>query len=358
MKNLTRLLAPATALLLMTGCFDDDKKSEKRQPIDSAKLVSASGSFTLTKGELEVSVSPRDAAGNFIGVGLGEERFSFENVTIKRQGGSTTAMMPQDVVTTVTGIEVREPVDNGSLTSVVVFDSSGSMSSNDPRKEGRLAGGAAIFDQVSSDDELAVLDFGAGKDNMLKQSRLLQDFTNDRALLDAALGKLVNSGGTPLYGSLLDALGVLAKKREKGGSIIVLTDGQSSGDSAKVDDVITAAKAQQVPVYAIGLGEDLSFDELARLGSETGGALATASQASSLGDAFDGIGIGVQSGRVIVHGEGTYAALTLGTIYKVEGDLVTDDPASDELVVTPFEFLVKATKAGMEPVRTINNPNL
>lgn len=354
MNNLSRFLAPAAALLLASACSGSNDSSTRHLPLDSAKLVSSSGKFGLTKGELDVAVSPRDKEGNFIGTDLPKSAFSFNNVKIKRQSSTTAPEISVD--TEVTDIEVREPKAGGALTGVVVFDSSGSMSGNDPGRVGRKAGGEAVFSLVGESDEVAVLDFGAGKDNMLQSSRLLQDFTNDQSLLVASLDKLKDSGGTPLYGSLLDALGLLEAKQEKGGSIIVLTDGQSSSDTAKVDEVIAQATAQEVPVFAIGLGDTLSFDELERLGNETGGALATATQASSLGDVFDGIGTGVSSGRVIVHGEGTYDALTVNTVYKVTGELVTEDGA--ESVTTPFEFLVKATAAGMETLRVVNDPNL
>jgi Mg-chelatase subunit ChlD len=316
--------------LAVVGC----SASDDRKPVVAADLVSASGTFSPTSGELDVAVSPRDDEGKFAGTTLPDSAFSFANVTMKPQNSSST---PTAIQMHVSGVDVFEADSAKGLTGVVVFDSSGSMSTNDPAAAGRKAGGDAIIDIVKPTDELSIIDFGAGTTSGLGSSRLLQDFTSDHTKLTAALKSLTESGDTPLYGSLLDALDLLDAKTHEPSVIVVLTDGQAS-DSG-LDTVIAQAKAQHVQIYAVGLGSSLSFDELTELGQQTGGGAITATDAKELQSRFAGIGLGVSAGRVVVHGTGTYPALTYTGTYEVAGTLVTDDPAGDAPIRTPFQFL-------------------
>jgi len=315
--------------LAASACTVTNEDGEKR-PVVGADLVSASGTLGEKSGELQIAVSPRDADGSFVGAGLPESAFSFESVTIGPQGSAA----PRAVQASVTGISVVE-ADESGVQGVVVFDSSGSMSTNDPNATGRLAGGQAIVDTLRPQDEFAILDFGAGRDTQFRASRLLQDFTSDHDSLKAALSSLTESGDTPLYSSLLDALDLLKEKAGTSGTIVVLTDGQAS-DSG-LTTVIDQANAQNVHIYALGLGMNLGFADLTRLGHETGGGSITAKDAQQLRDRFGGIGLGVSAGKVVVHGMATYDTLPAAALYEVTGVLVTND--SDNPIQTPFQFL-------------------
>lgn len=295
--------------------------------------VGASGDFTTTSGEFEVAVSPQDSAGNFIGTGLPQSAFGFQDVIMVPEAGGATVQ----VTATVTGIDVIEPSGGQGqpITAIVIFDSSGSMSDNDPGAVGRSAAGQAFFDVLRSSDEVAVLDFGAGVDSGLTDSRLLQDFTSDRNLLDAALAQLTESGGTPLWESILDGLSLLSNRLGTGGALVVLTDGEA--DDFNLSTVISQATAQDVPVYPIGLGQNLDFTQLRDAANQTGGSFAEAGDSSALAAVFQGIGTGITVGKVTVFGQGTYTNIPLGR-YSVQGDLVTSG------FVTPFQFTVDVTE--------------
>jgi hypothetical protein len=212
-----------------------------------------------------------------------------------------------------------------------------SMSSNDPGRVGRRAGGNAFFDLLTADDQAAVLDFGPNPTGGLGNSRLLQDFTSDVQLLRAALDLLTEEDDTPLYGSIVDGLSLLSGRLGgTGGVIVVLTDGHDNRRET-VDDAIAPAQAQQVPVYPIGLGKSVQLDELRRLAQETGGTFAEASDAAAMQAAFQGIGAGVTVGKVTVHATCTYAQADPGR-YTVRGELVTTSGSG--AVATPFSFTV------------------
>jgi Mg-chelatase subunit ChlD len=235
----------------------------------------------------------------------------------------------------VTEVDAIAPAPGESVTSIVVFDSSGSMSGNDPAAAGRRAAGTAYFGSRGERDRTAVIDFGAGTSHSLGTSRLLQPFTDDKESLMESLDALVDSGGTPLYGSLVDALDLLDEELPSGGTIVVLTDGQSS--DAGLDLVIGRALERGTEIYAVGLGSTLGFGDLIELGQQTGGGMIRADNASALSATFRGISDGVSVGRVIVHGASQFDALPSGTLFQVTGSLLTDTP--DGAIVTDFEFM-------------------
>ncbi|MEX1368069.1 MAG: VWA domain-containing protein [Nannocystaceae bacterium] len=300
--------------------------------VDDVQPVSASGSFDERGGVLEVAVSPTDSEGNFIGHGLSVEDFAFTAVTMTPESG----LAPISLTTTVEAVVVNEPDPGAAMTAVVVFDSSGSMTSNDPGASGRRAGARAFFDELTATDSVAVLDFGAGVTPPLVASRLLQDFTSDPALLEASLDLLTESRGTPLYESLIDALSLL-EPLGQGGVVVVLTDGQDGDSLATPDTVIGQAAAQGVQIFAVGLGDALGFAELRAIGNGTGGAFVEASDAALLEQTFTGISAGIKVGRVTVLGRASYPPLDTAPSgrHAVAGTLETQ-----AIFQTPFEFTV------------------
>jgi Mg-chelatase subunit ChlD len=321
-----------TSFALM-GCPSDGGNSATATIFEDPGLVSATGEFTATTGELAISVSPTDADGNFVGQGLPASAFAFEDVTI---APTYAPAMTTDVATAVTGTELNEPDPTMSFAGAVIFDSSGSMASNDPGAVGRRAGGQALFDVLRDNDELAVLDFGAGSTAPFRETRIIQDFTSDRMLLDASLDELQSSGGTPLFASIIEGLSLLEDRSIQAPSLVVLTDGQAS-DANLLEQAIADAQSLSVPIYAIGLGQSLDYSLLTRLANETSGGFIEASDAMALEQAFAGVSSGLRLGSVVVRGEGTYMLPNPYGMYRVSGTLVTTD-ARGTRFETPFSL--------------------
>lgn len=317
-----------------TGATDTDDVVVAVGPtVGDAPFVGGSGNFTRTNGSFEIAMSPRDSQGNFIGTELPQSAYSFQNVVLDPDAaGSNIA-----VATTITSVDVTQPGQERAITAVIIFDSSGSMASNDPGAMGRRAGGNAFFDLLTVDDEVAVLDFGPTPTGGLGRSRLLQDFTSNNSQLRAALDLLTQVDGTPLYGSILDGLDMLsARLGGTGGVVIVLTDGEAD-DGSLFSTVVGRAQSQQVPIYPIGLGNQIDFGQLANLAQQTRGTFAEAGNAAAMQTAFEGIGAGVTVGKVTVHASCTYAQANPGR-YAVRGSLVTASGVGS--IVTPFNFTV------------------
>jgi len=240
------------------------------------------------------------------------------------------------VNTTVTGIEVDPADPGGSVTAVLIFDGSGSMSDNDPDAVGRKAGARAFFDQMSGADEVALLQFYTTPTEGFEYSELIQDFTSDRQLLETGLDRLVSNGVTTVYESVLEGLEFLRQHLGgTGGSVVVLTDGWT--DLAEKENAVNQAVSQDAPIYTIGLGESLDFADLADTAQRTGGSFAEASDQQALATVFDGIAAGVKFGKVTVSANCTYAQADPGQ-YTVSGDLITTSGGTS--LTTSFSFTV------------------
>ena len=325
------------------GCDPEEKATVR---VKDAVLVGASGHFYADKGELRIDVSPKDEQGHFVGQGLPQSAFSFEDVVMRpvdQVGGDVS------VSASVKSVSATEADPDVVLEAVVIFDSSGSMSDNDPDAMGRRLGGTALFDALGPKDRVAVLDFGAGSTSPLQASRLLQDFTSDRMLLDAALDKLDEAGGTPLYQSILEGINLLADNAEGGiPALVVLTDGKAD-DDFMFEDAVMAAQAKHIPIYAIGLGKQLDFTDLSRVTEQTGGSFIESPNAVDLERAFAGVSSGIRSGSVTVTGEGMYTLPAGPLRYRVSGNLVTTDSAKTR-ALTPFSFTVDIAQTDEDPV--------
>jgi len=123
-----------------------------------------------------------------------------------------------------------------------------------------------------------------GKDKVFIMSfdtaaTLLQDYTDDPALLSQTLRKIIPGGATSLYDAVVEAAGKLA--RQKGRRvIIVLSDGLDNSSHASLAKTLEAAQKQDVIVYTVSTnsidGDDpqeqkIGDTNLGRLATATGG---------------------------------------------------------------------------------------
>ena len=218
-----------------------------------------------------------------------------------------------------------------------------SMSNND-RLRLRVDAGIQLVGLLRPIDQAAIMDFGAGVHAGFRASRLLQDFTSDKMLLNQAIDRIVAAGGTPLYDSLLDALALFQATPQANPGIVVLTDGEDTASRNGPGDVIAQAQLQNIPIYTTGLGRNIDFTILQNIARDTGGTFAEVVDADALVDIFQAIGVGIVDGRVVVTGEGQFAPpLTETGRYIVSGTLVTT--IEGEVFETAFSFPVEVVEA-------------
>ena len=315
-------------------------------------IGSVPGNFTTDGGDFVLTVSPRDADGILITEGVTEESFQFVNVRATRADNPSLAIPA--TTAEVTDVLIENAKDGESVTLVLDFDSSGSMASND-RNRLRVTAGKRILQFLGPDDRVAIMDFGVGRTAGLQASRLLQDFTSDIALLEAAIDRVVASGGTPLYNSILDALTLLANDAGSTPAVVVLTDGEDNGNSATPDDVVNRSTAlNQIPVCTVGLGNGVGIPPLQAIARETGCTFAQATDAFALDRVFEQITRSLLEGRVIVSGIGRFETpLQVGS-YIISGILRT---TLDEVMAdTPFQFPVEISQVNRSITRTMKQP--
>jgi tight adherence protein B len=97
--------------------------------------------------------------------------------------------------------------------------------------------------------------------------------------------------GTHINDALMRSLTLLRKARVSTGSIVLLSDGQEVGSSLPLEQVVAAAKKQEVRVFTVGL-RSRAFDAsaLKEIADQTGGSYAEARSAAELAPIYEALG--------------------------------------------------------------------
>jgi Ca-activated chloride channel family protein len=150
--------------------------------------------------------------------------------------------------------EEEQPVSVG-----VLLDRSSSMSEGG--KLMRAKGAAARLVQTGHpENEYLYLAFD-------ETPRLIEDFTQDRARLEAAIAATGLGGGTALYDSIVAALDRFKSARYGRQILVAITDGTDQNSLKKLEDVIDALQRSQVQLFLLGYFSDFE-DSLFRNGKE------------------------------------------------------------------------------------------
>ena len=167
-----------------------------------------------------------------------------------------------------------------SLDVVFVIDSSGSMSSSDPKLKRKEVVNKFI-DKLTPSDRAAILIF----DNYSKK---LCDFTSNKDDLKKSISNLNNyGGGTNLSSGISAALNMFdySDENKKIKSIVFLTDGSGSYSNTYT----TKAKEKEVIIYTVGLGSSVQKSLLNDISVKTGGQYFSSDDAEGLYTVFDSI---------------------------------------------------------------------
>ena len=138
----------------------------------------------------------------------------------------------------------RVPVSLG-----LAIDASGSMV-GDKMNAAREALRRFVDDLLGPDDEIFVYRFN-------ERPELVQGWTRDRTVLRERLGSLRPDGGTALYDTVADAVLLAQSGQHRKRALVVISDGNDTNSSIKVDEVQRRIYETEVLVYAVGIdGED------------------------------------------------------------------------------------------------------
>jgi len=125
----------------------------------------------------------------------------------------------------------------------ILLDTSGSM---DRKIRTAIEAVERFSRRIHKDDEIFLMTF-AGR------PVLRQDFTNDRDALARSLQHVNATGGTALYDALSDGLGKIRSGTHTKRAILLITDGQDTASSTKLDEVLRAIREADLLVYPIGI---------------------------------------------------------------------------------------------------------
>jgi uncharacterized protein YegL len=133
------------------------------------------------------------------------------------------------------------------LSAALVVDCSGSMI-NEPLNAAKIAAKSFVRNMDGIADEAALFGFAS-------QVHLLQSLTNIKASLNNAIDSLGGGEMTALWDAAYAAVQHLAVNAANENKVVVLlSDGGDNQSNCYVDNVISAARADSVRIYTIGLG--------------------------------------------------------------------------------------------------------
>ena len=216
--------------------------------------------------EVQSTVTVLDAAGNPV-VGLPAEAFqtSADGQDLPLQG-------------------VASATDEGlGIGVVLAIDTSGSMGGQ-PLAEAKQAA-KALIDQLGPSDQVAILGF----DDTV---RVVQQFTQDRQLLTGAIDKLAAGGNTALYEAVARSVEVASQNGSPRRAVVLLSDGRDEGTQSGFDQPASLAAAKQagVPIFAVGLGNQIEQAYLEELVRTAPGQLTLAPEPEGLTGLYQTIG--------------------------------------------------------------------
>jgi len=223
-----------------------------------------------------LSITVADSSGRLIG-GLDQDQFE-----ILEDG------VPQQI-----RVFSRDPQP---IALSILLDTSTSM---EPKLTTAMEAASGFAQRLTPRDVAQIVDFDS-------QVQILQGFTNDHTLLEAAIRQSGAGGSTSLYNAIYVALSeqrqFTAKTEEevRRQAIVVLSDGDDTSSLVDYEQVLDLSKRSEVAVYAIGLrtpgeAERTGFNEAAyvlrTLSEETGGRVFFVEEVDALAGIYDQIAL-------------------------------------------------------------------
>ncbi|MBI5444159.1 MAG: VWA domain-containing protein [Deltaproteobacteria bacterium] len=248
--------------------------------------LSTSSEYDPSTNEVRIFALPRDQDGNPL-----MDFNSYNFVLTLNSGSAPYTVDPEDL-----SLSVEASADR---IIALVIDSSGSMSSIDSetgetRLEVAKQAAKLFVDLMGPGDRAAVVTFSTS-------ARTVQPLTGDTGLLTAAIDSLTPDGATNFGGGIQEGVSAVGTRPGRR-AMILLTDGDDTVDtvvggpslwlgnaSSTRNQGVEAALENDITVFTVGLGTDLSatgFADLQTIAGETGGAFFQAPQATDLLTAF------------------------------------------------------------------------
>jgi Ca-activated chloride channel homolog len=125
----------------------------------------------------------------------------------------------------------------------ILLDTSGSM---DRKIRTAVEAVERFCRRIHQNDEIFLITFSG-------QPVLRQDFTDDREKLSQVLRHVNATGGTALYDALTEGLAKIHTGRHSKRAILLITDGQDTASTAKLEDVLQSIRQSDLLIYPVGI---------------------------------------------------------------------------------------------------------
>jgi VWFA-related protein len=125
----------------------------------------------------------------------------------------------------------------------ILLDTSGSM---DRKIRTAIEAVERFTRRIHPNDEIFLVTFSGG-------AILRQDFTDDRDKLAQALRHLNATGGTALYDALSAGLNKIRSGRHAKHAILLITDGQDTASTTKLEEVVQTIRESDLLIYPVGI---------------------------------------------------------------------------------------------------------
>jgi Ca-activated chloride channel family protein len=180
------------------------------------------------------------------------------------------------------------------ISLALLIDTSASM---DEKLPAARTAAARLVKTLRSQDLAQVVQFN-------DRTTVLQDFTADHGLLDAAVNRTSAQGPTALHNAMYVTLKELAKQKSAGElrrrAAILLSDGEDTASLVSDEQVTELARQTEIAIYAISLRSNRSADRtrlafsqaahlLTTLARDTGGQVFFPNSISELDGVYDRI---------------------------------------------------------------------
>lgn len=204
--------------------------------------------------------------------------------------------------------------ENESVKIGLVVDHSGSMAEDNSQlfdKKGKFLGRYSKYGRIIppknyvspiDNAKKAVKGFVASMDNDKDSIQVIGfsekvdkiiPFSNDRTLINQQISVMEPTSLTAFYDAVKVSLENI--KTEKGIKVIIaLSDGGDNKSVSNIEEVIALAKALEVPIYTVALG-NANKEALSRMSEETGGSFYYTQSSNALSEIYDNIAKKIRS---------------------------------------------------------------
>ena len=183
-----------------------------------------------------------------------------------------------------------QAIPDAPLKALLILDISNNMAGQllDDEKQDAIL----FLKQLKTDDQAALIAFSNSVNPDPNQIDPTHEasFQSDLGPMSTLISGLQAQGDPHLYDALSKAVRMMDNQPEGHRIILLLSDGKNSPTNvSNPDEPIQLAQTAKVPVFVIGLGNNIDKTYLGHLASETGGLLQIASTSTDLTQFFSNI---------------------------------------------------------------------